>query len=127
MQPLAALKHTYSGKDEAQQSEKFCESVPRIRCGEALCTQFARSRDELAGHLPKQDAVPAVRNEIDRDLLASRIRPIAGVEEDVGIKRDHGGPLAWAVARSRRTACSRCRISNVPRPRPGPRDCPRSA
>ena len=83
MQPLAALKHTYCGKHERQQSKKFCESVPRIRCGEALRAQFAGSRDELAGHLPKQDAVRAVRNEIDSDLLAFGIRPIAGVEEYV--------------------------------------------
>jgi hypothetical protein len=53
---------------------------------------------------PRYELIDSVRNEVDSDLLASGIRPIAGVNEDVGIKRDHGGPLAWAVARSRRTA-----------------------
>jgi hypothetical protein len=70
VQPLAALEHSSWGPDEAPQGKKFCESAPGVRCAEALRAHFARSREELAGLFPEPAAVPAVRKEIDRDLLA---------------------------------------------------------
>ena len=41
---------------------------------------LARRRHKLAGHLPEQHAVPAIRNHIDGDLLAFRIRAVKAAE-----------------------------------------------
>jgi hypothetical protein len=86
VQRTGSNEYLWAGKHERHRVQQEVEMPPGVRRGETLFRQFPRGRYELTRRLSEDHAVIGIQRPLG-DLPFSRIRLVAGIDQNVGIER----------------------------------------